>query len=134
MYQGAKYKIIGTLTQRAKTVCTDPELLQKELTHLRNAMGKSKYPSWAINKVQNKVLNSNQEEHGINQHKQQLSMTSQPTIKTQVQPTQDQDPPTPQDKWSFHTCKAQPKVSNTFVVSMISRYITKETQPSYNYS
>ena len=64
----AKYSIIGTLTHRAKIVCTDPELLQKELTHLRNAMGKCKYPSWAINKVQNKVLNSNWEEQGNNQH------------------------------------------------------------------
>ena len=64
----AKYSVIGTLTQRAKIVCTDPELLQKELTHLRNAMGKCKYPSWAINKVQNKVLNNNWEEHGSNKH------------------------------------------------------------------
>ena len=27
----AKYSVIGTLTHRAKTVCTKPELLQKEL-------------------------------------------------------------------------------------------------------
>ena len=33
-----------------------------------NAMGKCKYSSWAINKVQNKVLNNNQGEHGSNQH------------------------------------------------------------------
>ena len=64
----AKYSVIGTLTHRAKTVCADPKLLQQELTHLRNAMGKCKYPSWAINKVQNKVLNNNQEEQGNNQH------------------------------------------------------------------
>ena len=64
----AKYTVIGTLTHRAKTVCTNQELLQKELTHLRNAMGKCKYPSWAINKVQNKVLNNNWGEHDNNQH------------------------------------------------------------------
>ena len=63
----AKYSVIGTLTHRATTACTDPELLQKELTHLRDAMGKCKYPSWAINKVQNKILNSNWEEQGNNQ-------------------------------------------------------------------
>ena len=28
----AKYSVIGTLTHRAKTVCTGPELLQRELT------------------------------------------------------------------------------------------------------
>ena len=38
----AKYSVIGTLTYRAKTVFTDPELLQKELTHLRKALGKCK--------------------------------------------------------------------------------------------
>ena len=64
----AKCSVIGTLTHRAKIVCTTPELLQKELTHLRNAMGKCNYPSRAINKVQNKVLNSNRVDQGSSQH------------------------------------------------------------------
>ena len=29
--------------------------------HLKDAMGKCKYPRWAINKVQNKVINGNWE-------------------------------------------------------------------------
>ena len=58
----AKYSVIGTLTHRAKTVCTDPELLQRELQHLRKALGRCNYPPWVINKVQNKVLNSNGED------------------------------------------------------------------------
>ena len=62
----AKYSVIGTLIHRAKTVCTDPELLQKELTHLRSTLGKCNYPSWAINRVQNKALNNNWEEQGNN--------------------------------------------------------------------
>ena len=62
----AKYSVISTLTHRAKTVCTDPELLQKELTHLRKALGKCNYPTWAINRVQNKVLNNNWEDHSNN--------------------------------------------------------------------
>ena len=41
-----------------KTVCTNPELLDKEVKHLREAMGKCKFPAWAINKVQSKVLNN----------------------------------------------------------------------------
>ena len=40
-----KYSVMGTLTHRAKTACTDPELLQKELKHLREAMGRCKYPT-----------------------------------------------------------------------------------------
>ena len=62
----AKYSVVGTLTHRAKTVCTDPELLQKELTHLRKALGKCNYPAWAINRVQNKVFNNNWEDHSNN--------------------------------------------------------------------
>ena len=62
----AKYSVIGTLTLRAKTICTDTELLQKELLHLRKALGRCNYPSWAINRVQNKVLNNNWEDHSNN--------------------------------------------------------------------
>ena len=52
----AKYSVIGTLTHRAKTVCTKPELLQKELLHLGEALVKCKYPHWAINRVQINLL------------------------------------------------------------------------------
>ena len=48
----AKYSVIGTLTHRAKVVCTDPELLQGEINHLRRALEKCNYPTWAINRVQ----------------------------------------------------------------------------------
>ena len=57
----AKYNVIGTLTHWAKVVCTSQELLNEELQHLKDALGKGKYPRWAINKVQNKVINGNQE-------------------------------------------------------------------------
>ena len=49
----AKYIVISTLTHRTKTVCTDPELLQKEQQHLRKALGKCNCPQ-AINRVQTK--------------------------------------------------------------------------------
>ena len=35
-----KYSVIGTFTHRAKTVCTKPELLQKELAHFQEALVK----------------------------------------------------------------------------------------------
>ena len=55
----AKYSIIGTLTRRAKTVCTGPELFQRGIQHLRKALGKWKCPGWALQRVQNKYINSN---------------------------------------------------------------------------
>ena len=38
----AKYSVINTLTHRAKTVCNKPELLQKEMEHLRKALTQCK--------------------------------------------------------------------------------------------
>ena len=55
----AKYSGISTLIYRAKTVCTGPELFNKELQHLREALIKCKYPKWAIDKVQSNILNNN---------------------------------------------------------------------------
>ena len=43
----AKYSVINTLTHRAKTVCSNPDLLLKEMEHLRKALTHSKYPKWA---------------------------------------------------------------------------------------
>ena len=78
------YSVIVTLTHRAKTVCTDPELLQRELQHLRKALGRCNYPPWAINKVQNKVLNSDWEDHSNNN----LQNTSNNTTNSLEQQTQ----------------------------------------------
>ena len=48
----AKYSVINTLTHRAKTVDNKPELLQKELDHLRKALSHCKYHRWAIGRVE----------------------------------------------------------------------------------
>ena len=42
----AQYSVIGTLTHRANTVCTRPELFQRELQHLREALVKSNTHTW----------------------------------------------------------------------------------------
>ena len=60
----AKYSVIGTVTHRTKSVCTTLGLLNEELQHLKEALVRCKYPRWAINKVQNKVINGNQEDSG----------------------------------------------------------------------
>ena len=52
----ASYSVISTLTHRAKTACTGSELLYKEIQHLRRAMSKRKFPKWAFDKVERKLL------------------------------------------------------------------------------
>ena len=62
-----KYSVIGTLTHRAKTVCTTLGLLEWGVVHhLKEALVRCKYPRLAINKVQNKVINGNWEDNGTN--------------------------------------------------------------------
>ena len=48
----AKYSVIITLTHRAKTGCNKPDLLQKEMVHLKKALGHCKYPKWAMDRVE----------------------------------------------------------------------------------
>ena len=48
----AKFSVIQTLSHRASTVCSKPELLQQEKDHLRKALTKCKYPKWALDKVE----------------------------------------------------------------------------------
>ena len=65
-YIVAKCSVIGKLTHRAKSVYTISQPLNEELQYLKEALARCKYPRWAINKVQNKVINGNQEEDGNN--------------------------------------------------------------------
>ena len=48
----AKFSVIKTLTHRAKTVCSNLELLCKQIDPLRKALTKCKYPKWALDKVE----------------------------------------------------------------------------------
>ena len=51
----SKYSMIRTLQHRAQTICSNPQLLQKEEQHLKNALKKCKYPTWALNRIQMKT-------------------------------------------------------------------------------
>ena len=51
----AEFSVINTLSHRAKTVCSNPELLKQEKEHLRKAVTKYKYPKWALDKVDKKT-------------------------------------------------------------------------------
>ena len=70
-----KYNVIGTLTHRAKTVCTRPVLFQRKMQHLREDLVKCKYPRWAINKVQNKYINNNWKDNNNHNNRQEDNST-----------------------------------------------------------
>ena len=53
----SKYSVAGMLYHRAKTVCSNSQLLQKEEDHLCKALKKCKYPTWAINRAKLKSQN-----------------------------------------------------------------------------
>ena len=57
----AKFSVIHTLSHRAKTVCSKPELLQQEKDNLRKALTKCKYPKWALDKVEKRLYRSTSE-------------------------------------------------------------------------
>ena len=57
-YLSAKFSVIHTLSHRASTVCSKPELLQQEREHLRKALTKRKYPKWALDKVEKRLNRS----------------------------------------------------------------------------
>ena len=56
----AKYSVINTLTHGAKTVCNKPELLQKEMEHLRKALTHCKYPTMGLGWGGEKAYQANQ--------------------------------------------------------------------------
>ena len=47
----SKYSMIGTLYHRTRTVCCNPDQLQKEEKCLFKSLSKCKYPNWALNRV-----------------------------------------------------------------------------------
>ena len=85
-----KYSVIGTLTYRAKTVCTTLKLLNEELQHLREALVRCKYPRWAINKVQTRLSMATKREMALTvpslavQHKASALLVA--VVKTQPPP------------------------------------------------
>ena len=51
----SKYSVVGSLHHRAQTIYSSPELLQQEEEHLKQALTRCKYPSWALNRVKIKT-------------------------------------------------------------------------------
>ena len=51
----SKYSVVGTFHHRAKTICSNIQLLQQEEEHLSEALMNCKYPIWALNRVKMKM-------------------------------------------------------------------------------
>ena len=47
----SKDSAVGALHHRAKTICSNQELLQQEEQHLKQALTRCNYPAWAINRI-----------------------------------------------------------------------------------
>ena len=73
----ARYSVINTLTQRAKTVCNKLDLLQKEMEHLKKALTPCKYPKWALDRVERRLTKPTSEVS--NEANKQSTAGAQPT-------------------------------------------------------
>ena len=113
----AKFSVIQTLSHRASTVCSKPELLQQENDHLRKALTKCKYPKWALDKVEKRLNRSSRQ---VNDGA--LTMPNLPTMKLKTKGT-----------LSYPTHKVFVKVSKRSVVGMASKHTSKVAEPSKTY-
>ena len=66
----SKYSVVGTLYLRAKTICSNQEMLLKEEQHLFQALRKCKYPNWALNRVKLRCQNPSKNQKNNNKRKQ----------------------------------------------------------------
>ena len=81
----AKFSVIHTLSHRAKTVCSKPELLQQEKDHLRKALTKCKYPKWALDKVEKRLNRSTSEViDGVNNQGTTAAQAATNGVKTKA--------------------------------------------------
>ena len=60
----AKCSVVNTLHHRARAVCSNCQLLNKEKDHLQRVLLENKYPIWALNRVKMKInAPSNQDQN-----------------------------------------------------------------------
>ena len=113
----AKFSVIQTLSHRASTMCSNPELLQKEKEHLRKALTKCNYPKWALDKVEKRLNKSSSQVNDRGNHSASL-----PTKECLVRVT-----------LSYPTHKVFVKVSKRSVVGMASKLTSKVAELSKTY-
>ena len=113
----AKFSVIQTLSHRASTMCSDPELLQKEKEHLRKALTKCNYPNGLWTRWR-KGLTSLPDRLMMGA----ATMPKLPTKECKVRVT-----------LSFPTHKVFVKVSEGSVVGMASKLTSRVALPSKTY-
>ena len=102
----SKYSVVGTLLHRAKTICSDPQLLKQEEDHLYKVLSTCKYPTWALNRIKMKMRNPNIRRNNNNQKKSGTDTNQKP----------------------YHTIEGSVKVSRKLVTTMGCRCTSKEVQ------
>ena len=65
----SKYSVVGTLHHRARTVCSNTNLLQQEEDHLQKVLTTCKYPNWALNRIKMKIRSTTLKKKNKNQNK-----------------------------------------------------------------
>ena len=114
----AKFSAINTLSYRAKTVCSNPELLQQEKEHLRKALTQCKDPKWALDKVEKRLNRSSSEAiDGVNNQGTNGAPAATKKLRVRV-------------IWSYPTHKVFVKVSKRYVVGTVSKLTSKVAAPS----
>ena len=66
----SKYSVVETLYHRAKTICSNQEMLLKEEQHLFQALKKCKYPTWALNRAKLRCQNPSNNQKNKNKNEQ----------------------------------------------------------------
>ena len=110
----AKFSVIQTLSHRASTVCSNPELLQKEKDHLRKALTKCNYPKWALDKVEKRLNKSSRQ---VNDGGNNTAQSANHEVQSKA-------------TLSYPTHKVFVKVSERSVVDMASKLTSKVAEPS----
>ena len=114
----AKFSVIHTLSHRAQTVCSKPELLQLEKDYLRKDLTKCKYSKWALDKVEKRPNRSTSEV--IDEVNNQGTTAAQPVTKEiKIRVT-----------LSYPTHKVFVKASKRSVVDMAFKPTSKVAGPS----
>ena len=113
----AKFSVIQTLSHRASTVCSKPELLQQEKDHLRKALTK-------CNTLSRLLTRWRKDSTGLPDRSMMGAPTvpNLPTMKCKIRGT-----------LSYPTHKVFVKASKRSVVGMASKHTSKVAEPSKTY-
>ena len=76
----SKYSVVGILHHRAKTVCSNTNLLHQEEEHLQKVLTRCKYPTWALNRIKMKIRSTTQKKTRNQNKNTKLENCQQPYI------------------------------------------------------